>query len=62
MKNSCREVPPIHQIYQKGFSTKGDNRGLGLGNLREILAECEGVTLDTYSKDGSFIQEIGIAY
>lgn len=63
VKNSCREVPPIHQIYKKGFSTKGENRGLGLANLREILSECEGVTLDTYiSEDGSFVQEIGIAY
>jgi len=50
----------MFKIFQKGFSTKGKNRGLGLSNLREILSECEGVTLDTFIEKGFFIQEIGI--
>lgn len=59
--NSCQpDGPELHQIFEKGFSTKGAGRGLGLSNLREIVAQCAGVTLDTYRKDGQFIQELEI--
>ncbi len=59
--NSCRpEGPELHLIFEKGFSTKGKGRGLGLSNLREIVAQCAGVTLDTYKKDGQFVQELEV--
>lgn len=59
--NSCQpDGPELHQIFEKGFSTKGAGRGLGLSNLREIVAQCAGVTLDTYRKDGQFIQELEV--
>ncbi|WP_277471758.1 MULTISPECIES: GHKL domain-containing protein [unclassified Paenibacillus] len=59
--NSCQpDGPELHQIFEKGFSTKGMGRGLGLSNLREIVSQCAGVTLDTYRKDGQFIQELEV--
>lgn len=59
--NSCRpNGPELFKVYEKGFSTKGQNRGLGLSNLKEIVSQCDNVTLDTQIKDGQFIQEIEI--
>ncbi|WP_236332928.1 sensor histidine kinase [Paenibacillus auburnensis] len=59
--NSCQpDGPELHRIFEKGFSTKGTGRGLGLSNLREIVSQCAGVTLDTYRKDGQFIQELEV--
>ncbi|MEC0090300.1 GHKL domain-containing protein [Paenibacillus macquariensis] len=59
--NSCRpNGPELYKIYEKGFSTKGKNRCLGLSNLKEIVSQCSNVTLDTYIKDGLFVQELEI--
>jgi len=59
--NSCRpNGPELYKIYEKGFSTKGTNRGLGLSNLKEIVSQCSNVTLDTYIKDDLFVQELEI--
>lgn len=57
--NTCRSnLPPIYNMMQKGFSTKGDNRGLGLSNIQEIIyGEYENVTLNTYIEDRIFKQE-----
>lgn len=54
------EVPPIHKIFQKGFSTKGENRGLGLSTLREILSKYPKVSLDTVIEDNKFSQILEI--
>lgn len=62
VSNSSRPTTPeLHKIYEKGFSTKGENRGLGLNNLREIVASCNNVTLDTQILDGKFTQVLDIA-
>ncbi len=59
--NSCTEhVPPIYKIYERGFSTKGENRGLGLANLKEVVDGFNNCCLDTSIKDGEFIQELEI--
>jgi two-component system sensor histidine kinase AgrC len=62
VSNSSRPTTPeLHKIYEKGFSTKGSNRGLGLNNLRDIVASCNNVTLDTQILDGKFTQVLDIA-
>jgi len=62
VSNSSRPTTPeLHKIYEKGFSTKGPNRGLGLNNLRDIVASCNNVTLDTQILDGKFTQVLEIA-
>lgn len=52
--------PSIQQIYKKGFSTKGDNRGLGLYNVREILDKSSNATLETEIGDITFTQILTI--
>lgn len=54
-------VPPISKIYKQGFSTKGENRGLGLSNLREMMGKYKNITIDTSIKDNNFFQEITIS-
>jgi two-component system sensor histidine kinase AgrC len=56
------DMPPLSKIFQKGFSTKGENRGLGLSNLKEIINNCKNVSLDTAIETEGFIQNIEIAY
>ncbi|KQY93537.1 hypothetical protein ASD24_20415 [Paenibacillus sp. Root52] len=57
VSNSCREeTPELYQLFEKGFSTKGNNRGLGLNNLREMVAQYKGVVLDTQRRESTFIQ------
>lgn len=58
--NSMKEEIPIYKIYQKGFSTKGENRGLGLYNLKEITSKYTKVSLDTLIENGEFKQFLQI--
>lgn len=60
--NTCSsDTPPIHKIYEKDFSTKGNGRGMGLKIVKEIIYEkYSNVLLNTKIKDGIFRQEINI--
>jgi len=60
--NSCVErTPQIYRIFEKGFSTKGDNRGLGLYNLKEIVNKYHTISLDTKADKGEFTQVLQIS-
>lgn len=50
----------VFKYFEKGFSTKGEKRGLGLSNLKEIIARIPNTQLDTNIENGNFIQEIKI--
>ncbi|WP_285491422.1 quorum-sensing sensor histidine kinase AgrC [Staphylococcus haemolyticus] len=59
--NKCKEdIPRIHELFQERFSTKGENRGLGLSTLKEITDSTENVLLDTTIENGYFIQKVEI--
>jgi two-component system sensor histidine kinase AgrC len=59
--NSCLEnVPPIYKLNKKGYSTKGENRGVGLSNLRIILDKYDNIFLDTIVENNTFLQKINI--
>lgn len=59
--NKCKEdMPRIHALFQERFSTKGENRGLGLSTLKEITDSTENVLLDTTIENGYFIQKVEI--
>jgi two-component system sensor histidine kinase AgrC len=59
--NSVPEnMPPIYKVFEEGFSTKGDGRGLGLASLRETIQKYPNVTLATKLMDREFIQELEI--
>lgn len=59
--NSCPEdMLPVHMVLEKGFSTKGENRGLGLSNLKEIVDAYSNVIMDTTIENNEFKQIIEI--
>ena len=61
IKNSFEgERLSIQRIYQKGFSTKGSNRGLGLTNVKEIIDRNPNVNLETLIENNEFTQVVKI--
>ena len=59
IQNTCKtSIPKIYQLKKQGFSTKGDNRGLGLTNLQELIDACPQCTSETLIADSTFIQKI----
>jgi len=59
IKNSVREnIEPLYQLEAEGYSTKGENRGLGLSNLNEISQREKNLTLETEITPSAFIQKI----
>jgi len=61
IENKCRlETPPLQKLKQAGFSTKGQERGLGLKNLDEMIAKEKHIFLETRIDEGVFSQKIKI--
>lgn len=50
----------IQQIYKRGFSTKGKNRGLGLSTVKELLSNNKDVSSETIIDENIFIQLLKI--
>lgn len=50
--------PLISKIFDKDFSTKGEDRGFGLYTVRQIIDKKENAILSTYIKNEEFVQEI----
>lgn len=50
----------LDDIYKENFSTKGENRGIGLTNVKDILKNYDSVDLLTQVEDGWFMQELEI--
>ncbi|WP_142415614.1 sensor histidine kinase [Hathewaya massiliensis] len=62
--NSCNmNTPPIYKMFEKGFSTKGENRGLGLSNVKEIVdKKYSNVSLNTSMENQFFKQELIVKF
>lgn len=60
MNNFVNYNIPIGKLEQENFSTKGENRGVGLFNVRKILAGYENVYKTTEISNGYFIQKLEI--
>ncbi len=61
VQNSCRKTGyKLHQLMEDGFSTKGKGRGLGLSNLKMLIDQNQGLSLDTSLENKLFIQQIKI--
>ena len=59
--NSCRaDLPTKREMYRKGFSTKGSDRGHGLSSLEDLVKKSPHVRLETDIADGVFKQHIKI--
>lgn len=50
----------LNKIYEKGFSTKAENTGLGLWEVDKILTRNKNITRFTTKNDEFFIQQIEI--
>lgn len=50
----------LDKIFNKGYSTKGENRGLGLHILKSIVDKNSNMTLNTFINEGMFIQDLYI--
>ena len=48
----------LEEIYEVGFSTKGENRGLGLNNVKEIIDKYDEVILETDIETNYFTQVV----
>lgn len=62
--NSClSSTPPIYKLYKKNFSTKGENRGLGLKTIRKIIDDnYTNILLNTSIENCLFKQELIIKH
>ncbi|MCL1950073.1 MAG: GHKL domain-containing protein [Turicibacter sp.] len=52
------ELPTTEEMYQKGFSTKGENRGLGLAKLMEIVEATPNLRAYHEIGEGYFTQHL----
>ncbi len=60
VKNRLYHTVDVHEIWQRGYSTKGADRGLGLASYRKILAGYDDVLPATAVQAGYFIQEFKV--
>ena len=59
IENSCEnEHPNVSAIFQKGFSTKGEHRGVGLANVNKILKDYPHISLQTEGEPFLFRQTL----
>jgi len=61
VQNTCApDTPPLHEVLQDGFSTKGVGRGLGLQILTTLSDANENVFLKTSIIENNFTQNLSI--
>lgn len=60
VSNSCVNKPDIKMIYEEGYSSKGEGRGLGLSIARKILNKYKNIQHITDFEDNTFTQTITI--
>ena len=62
VQNSTREeFISITSLFERGVSSKGDHRGIGLANVRNILDNYQNISLKTESMTFAFTQELNIS-
>ncbi|MFI3836994.1 sensor histidine kinase [Streptococcus equinus] len=61
IENSTREKSvDLSKIFQCGYSTKGENRGLGLATLVDFQDDYENLSVETSSSDYTFTQVVRV--
>lgn len=60
IENTLTSDVDITCIYQDGYSTKGDNRGIGLCTYQSIMDKYPNIYTSTTCEHGRFIQELRI--
>jgi two-component system sensor histidine kinase AgrC len=58
--NSClSSTPPVYELFKKNFSTKGNGRGIGLKNVRNLIDKrYKNVLFNTKIENCIFKQEL----
>ncbi|MDA1547327.1 GHKL domain-containing protein [Bacillus cereus] len=59
-RRDINQAIKIHEIYQEGYSTKAQGRGLGLAILRQMANETKNLSLNTKLNGDLFIQELEV--
>lgn len=63
ISNSCISNDiSVEKIFEKGYSTKKNNSGLGLWEVHNILEKNEQANLHTTIRENTFIQQLEIYY
>ncbi|MGJ7438786.1 sensor histidine kinase [Streptococcus equinus] len=61
IENSTKEESvDLSKIFQRGYSTKGENRGLGLATLVDFQDDYENLSVETSSLDYKFTQVVRV--
>lgn len=60
INNSILSEPDLSKIWQKGYSTKGNDRGLGLYSYQQIANKYENVSCMSACQNNRFYQELRI--
>lgn len=60
ISNPCRSMPAPDQIWTEGFSTRGEDRGLGLASYRRLVESCPLASSFTEMSQGVFIQKLKV--
>ena len=61
IENSTKEKSvDLSKIFQRGYSTKGENRGLGLATLVDFQDDYENLSVETSSLDCKFTQVVRV--
>ncbi|MFW0731782.1 sensor histidine kinase [Enterococcus raffinosus] len=60
VKNPCQEKVNLAKIRNRGVSTKGSGRGLGLSIYQEVVQKYSNILSETKQQNGEFIQELAI--
>lgn len=60
ISNGCTDIPDMKKIYEAGFSSKGEGRGMGLAIVHKILSKNKRVLHTSDHEDHTFTQTITI--
>jgi len=60
IQNTCRNLPPINKISEKGYTTKEGSRGMGLYIVSQLQEKNGDLFLQTKISDGYFTQELAL--
>lgn len=58
ISNTFRVKPDLSRLNRRGYSTKGEKRGIGLYNIRQMLSHTPSMTLKTTLESNMFFQEL----
>lgn len=56
VKNPCLKTPQLNRIWEDGYSTKGEGRGIGLSNYRKLLHRYENASHETRVEGNCLLQ------